>query len=994
MAVVLVASVLFFISGAAGLVYQVAWIRSLSLVFGGSHLAVTTVLAVFMGGLALGSRLLGRRADATARPLRLYGLLEIGVALSALAFLGVSRIFPSLYAPIARLAGGDPFALSAARVLLAALALIVPTTLMGGTLPVLTRVVGQHRDALGRRVSLLYAVNTLGAVAGALGAGFVLLRVLGVTATVLTAVAANLAVGLVSLALPEQRLGSGPQGDGAARETTIAPAGHGGVEPRTFRLVLWGIAVSGFCALGYEVLWTRMLAFVVGTSVYGFTIILVAFLPGIALGSEALGLVSRRGSLPAVPAVAAFGGVQVAIGLSALAVTILMRDLPSHAMALQRVLTGAGGTEFAARQAASFGVAFAYVLVPAFLGGVAFPLAATLHASFRSAVGDAVGEVLAWNTVGAILGSALSGFVLVYAFGIERSLQMLAVLNAGVGLLVLASLARRTAVGWAVGAAAAALLVALGADTRWGRFWDVDYFAVYRNNQRSAFDTAQERRDAVENTEVLYYHEGVNETISVVRPKGAMQALIVNGRPEATTAHVDVQCQRTLGHLPMLLHPEPRKVFVLGTGTGMTLGSTSVHPGVERIVLAEIEHGVIDAARTFADHNHGVLDDPRLEIVLNDGRNVLATTDEKFDVVTADPIHPWSGGAAYLYTREYFRSVADHLRPGGIACQWLPMYELTPDDLRSVVASFRTAFPHVMIWRTHYDAELVGSLEPIVIDEARLEQRIAHALVRDDLAAVEMGSAEDLLAYFVAADAGAARFAEAGVVNTDDNLHLEFSAPRSMGRGHLAGENVVALGRVRESLLPHLAPAQTDADRAAQVARWERHLEAARLSDVANAAYLGHSDSRRFAEQAWAALEHGHARFAPYRFLRREAETARRRAPTAVASIRLPVAHGRSGSAVIEVSAVVIRIGDTRAAVVLADSGRRRVFGERYLDAPAEALDAAVERFAADSLALLRAEYDDAVEKARGRGGALPSEEELVRRLEVRARAVTASGGR
>ncbi|MBI5016356.1 MAG: fused MFS/spermidine synthase [Deltaproteobacteria bacterium] len=985
---------LFFLSGASALVYEVAWVRSLSLVFGGSHLAVTTVLAVFMGGLALGSRLLGRRADEVERPLRLFGLLELGTGVFALVFLGLMKVYPEVYGALARLGEDSRVYLSVVRVLFAVAAMIVPTTLMGGTLPVLSRFVSVRSRTLGRQLSFLYGFNTLGAVAGVLAAGFFLLETLGVTATIAAAAGTSLLVGLVASTLPEERVA--PRGAGPSVPVSRAAAPPEGPPAAVFsaRWVLWGIGVSGFCALGYEVLWTRMLSLVVGTSVYSFNVILVAFLSGIALGSQAHGLVHRRwkAATAFLSSADGFAAVQVAIGLTALAVTILMQDLPSQATELQRLLVGAHAGEFGARQGASFLVAFAYLFVPAFFMGVAFPLAGTVYAASRNAVGSAVGEILTFNTVGAILGASVSGFVLLYAFGIERSLQMLVVLNLATGLSAAASRWGRKMPLWAIGAGAAALLLGLAVDSGWGRFWDLKYFAIFRNNQRAAFDTPEKVRDALQNTDVLYYFEGANETISVIRPKGAMQAFVVNGRPEATTAPMDVQCQRTLGHLPMLLHPNPRKVFVLGTGTGMTLGATSIHPEVESLVLAEIEPGVIGAARTFAAYNHDVLDNPKLRIVFNDGRNYLATTRETFDVVTADPIHPWSGGAAYLYTTEYFRSVAEHLRPGGVACQWLPIYALSVEDVKTVVRTFAANFDHVMIWLTHYDAELVGSNSPLVIDEAKLARRMARPAIAKDLAEVEMGTAEDFLSYFVAGTEGARAFGRGGVLNTDDNLFLEFSAPKSMGVASVMGENVRALAGSRESLVPYLASEPDEGARSPQRARWERNLAAGRIYDAAHSLFLGGGAQTAPFQVSWDRLSRDYGTYAPFRFLEDEVRADLDSTPTLVASESFAVAADGGEPGSLQVSAVLVRIGRTRAAVMFVDNDRRQIYGQRYFDGRFEELETGARGYATGVLASLREAYGAAVEEARRSGRRLPSEPSLAPRLKERVGVLVSRG--
>ncbi len=982
---------LFLASGAAGLVYEVTWVRSLTLVFGGSHLAVTTVLSVYMGGLALGGAALGRRADASPSPLRLYGLLEIGVAAFALVFLGMMQVYPALYGPLARLAEENRLWLSLLRVAFGVAALIVPTTLMGGTLPVLSRFVAGRTGSLGRQLSFLYGFNTLGAVLGALAAGFALLPALGVRATLLVAAATNLSVGLAAVGLartPWARaapaaMAASPNAGASPRSASPPAAGEAGLPDVARHLVLWGTAVGGFCALGYEVLWTRMLTMVLGTSVYSFTIMLVAFLAGIAIGSQAYGIAERRRrGPPGGRSVAAFGLVELATGVAALAVTVLMRDLPTHATLLQRLFFDSRSGEFGARQAASFAVAFAYMFVPAFLMGVAFPLAGTLHATRGEGIGGAVGRVFTWNTVGAILGAAASGFGLIYAFGIERSLQMLAGLNAGAGLALAVSLAGR-AVPAAAAAATAALLVALGGSTSWGRFWDMKYFAVFRNNQREAFDTAFKLEDALRNTDVLYYFEGVNETISVIQPKGSMRAFVVNARPEASTAPMDVQCQRTLGHLPMLLHPNPRRVFVLGTGTGMTLGATALHPEAVRIVLAEIEPGAIGAARAFADYNHGAVDSPKVRIVFDDGRNHLRTTDERFDVVTADPIHPWSGGAAYLYTREYFRSVAAHLAPGGIAAQWLPIYELAPRDIQTVLRTWAEAFPHVMVWLTHYDAELVGSNQAIVVDEEALARRIARPEIARDLAPVEMGTAEAFLSYFVMSTERARELGRGGDLNTDDNLTLEFSAPASQGVGWLMGANAATLATARESLLPYLAPAGDPEERARQASRWERNLAAARAYDPAHAFFLwGRGGEEEFA-RLMRLLAAEHPEYAPYRFLRREVERAEASVPRLAGAARFPVEIAGRRERTLVVSAVTVRAGETRAAVMLVDNDRREILGQRYLDGSGEELDLASRKLAAEGLGLLGQAYGELAAEAR-RGGGGPSEAAVTARFKER----------
>jgi spermidine synthase len=615
-----------------------------------------------------------------------------------------------------------------------------------------------------------------------------------------------------------------------------------------------------------------------------------------------------------------------------------------------------------------------------------------VHARSRGKIGGAVGEVLAFNTVGAILGAAATGFVLIFLLGVERSLQVLIAINAGAGLVVLAAAlagaARRAAAGAAI-AATVAVILALAILPHWGRMWDRKYFAIFRNNQRYAFETPAQIEDALRNTDVLYYHEGINETISVIQPKKAERAFIVNGRVEASTHIEDVQCQRTLGHLPMLAHPDPKRVFVLGTGTGMTLGAVALHPEVESITLAEIEPGVLGATRQFADYNGNALDAPQLRVVFNDGRNFLRTTREAFDVITADPIHPWSGGAAYLYTDEYWQVVASRLAPGGVVCQWLPIYELSVDDLKSVVATFAGRFRYVALWLTHYDAELLASQEPIVFDETRMDARIAASPgIASDLAFVDMGTARDFLAYMIAGDRGVRAFAEGGTINTDDNLWLEFSSPRSKGVVEHMGDNVTALGRHRESPLAYTVPLGDPAAEADRRAFWSRVDGLGTTYDEAHALGLWNRWNDAAFRDRLSALRSGFPEYAPARFLEREVRVFDRGTPVPVAAEIFPVTEADGSPSRIELTALTMLVGKGRGAVVVVDNARREVYAERYLDVPEPELQRELDAFARWMLAKLRAEYGAMTAHA-----GTPGRAAAAARLKAVARAEAATGG-
>ena len=553
--------------------------------------------------------------------------------------------------------------------------MIVPTTLMGGTLPVLSALMARESGHLGGRLSFLYAANTVGAAGGAIVAGFWLLRQFPVTVTTASAVGVNVAIGLACVVFRrhDTALHEGPEAGLRNRPVPVPVVSAGGLplaDPVT-KAVLWGIGISGFCALGYEVLWTRVLIIVVGASDYGFTVLLAAFLLGIGFGGALYGLIKKSGAFPAgggrnspTLAATAFGATQILIGVATLTATRLFFSLPAYAGRLQELFSGMVGASFASQQLANLSLSFTVLAVPATLMGLAFPLAVRVNSFRRGASGRAVGEVAAFNTVGAVLGAAVSGFVLIYLVGIERSLQLLCLVNVGLGVFVLARSRGARAAAWAapmVFVLAGAWLIAHPDRLK---SWNTSYFSLFRSIKPEQFGDARALRFWQDRVETLYYAESAEAIVGSVRDRETgLLFFSINGRTEASNELQDVQNQFLLGHLPMLLHPTPQRALVLGAGSGMTLGAMTTHPGVERVVLAEIEPG----ARWGGPSVTTTATSPTVPWyeVFIDGRNYLATTKERFDVITADPIHPWSRGAAYLYTTEYFQLAAKRLAPGG-----------------------------------------------------------------------------------------------------------------------------------------------------------------------------------------------------------------------------------------------------------------------------------------------------------------------------------------
>lgn len=801
----LVISGLFLFSGATALVYQVAWTRNLSLIFGASHEAVSIVLAAFMAGLALGGIVLGRIADRLERPLRTYGLLEAGIALSGLMLPLALRGVDLVYVTVALQNEGTGWPLYVLRAICAFAMLLVPTFFMGGTLPVLTRYVVREARDFGPRLAWLYGVNTFGAVVGALVAGFLLLPHIGVLRSQLFGVAANLVIAATAIVV-DRRLRPAremlataverPRAlDALAREPGTRAPSHNDLWP--LRLAFYGTFVSGLCALALEVMWTRGIGIAVGTTTYSFTIMLAAFLIGITLGSTVHALLPLR----RVPEAVQFGIVLTIVGTTSAIVSQLIPRLPQIAVELNaRLYGGAQGV----RGLTTLFLSFAVMLVPATFMGIGFPLAGRARARLRGRFGRSVGDTVGLNTLGGILGPLLAGFALIPLLGLQRGMLLVCGINLGYGLLVLAvhwsaRWAERHRALAALGALAGVASVALGvALPRLLPSWDLHTLAAFQNNVTLGYADAEGKIDVrgqLAAAQVLYYAEGRTSTVSVSEAH-RVRAVVINGKSVATDHPSDLHHEYMLGHLPVLLHPAPSSALVIGLGAGLTLGGVAAHPEIERITLVEIEAAVIGAARVFDDLNGAAVDDARVHIVVQDGRNYLKTTPRKFDVITADPIHPWAYGAAYLYTTEYYALIREHLNPGGIMCQWMPLYELSADNLRSITASFARNFEHNLLFQTAYDAVLIGSNQPIRIDMGALGQRLQHDPVRRQLSRIGLDDALSLLVELTMDDTAVRRFAAGGVINSDDNLYLEFSSPLSIGTTH-GGGNIELIDSLR-----------------------------------------------------------------------------------------------------------------------------------------------------------------------------------------------------
>ena len=791
----------FLVSGAVGLIYEVLWIRLLGLVFGHTVFAVTTVLASFMGGLGLGSFVFGRIADRSTHLLRFYGLLEIGIGAYCLLLPVLLDRAASLYLWISRTLALSYITFSAVQFLLVALLLVAPTCLMGATLPVLARFFVREETTLGRQVGILYSVNTLGAVFGALLAGYWLVPTLGIRTTIHLAVVMNVGVGSLVLVFDHhlQRL--------AATEPVPRPAtttGDGRVAEGTVPALTWsawtvaaGFGASGAASMIYEVTWSRALTLSIGSSTYAFTAMLVAFLCGIAGGSWVFAALAGRRRVHAE----AFGLLQVAIGLSGLFLMPLFGRMPIWFLELFQFSQAPWFI-----QSIQFGVSFAVMLLPTLLIGATFPCAVRVLARGLDRVGNDTGWIYAVNTAGAILGTILAGFVGVPLLGIQWTMRIGVWVNLAVGMGVLAAASRRES--WLVRrlAMGTALAAAIGGAMlpHWDPALMSSGVAIY-GPQYLPLIRDREFGLSEWQPEIIYYRDGISATVSVQRD-GPGLYLKVNGKTDASNAG-DMHTQLFSGHIPMLVHPNPKRVLVIGLGSGVTAGAVAQYP-VDQIDIIEIEPAVVEAARFFGRENRNVLADPRVRMIIADGRNFLMNARVPYDVIISEPSNPWIRGLATLFTSEFYALVRSRLAPNGLMLQWIQAYGIAPEDLRMVVRSFRTAFPHSTLWyTTPGDNFLLGAPGPLVIPLDRIQaQYQASAALREDFARVGLHAPVGLLADYFLGTGDLARYAGHGPLNTDDTLWLEFSAPRSLYDIGIAELNYRTLRSYRSANLPPLTP--------------------------------------------------------------------------------------------------------------------------------------------------------------------------------------------
>ncbi len=807
---------LFIATGMCGLVYQVVWQRYLLNIFGATIYSVSTVLSAFMGGLALGSWLFGRVADRTRRPLVVYGALEILIGVAALLVPAMLHVLDPVFTGVYRNFESNFYLFSAVRFVVVFAVLLVPTTMMGGTLPVLSRFLSPDGGGAGLRVGLLYALNTTGAVLGTILGGFFFIRWWGITRTVWLAAAINMTAGVIAILLSGVFVRAGSTAGGA---DPLVPARG----DRRVRLVFAAFAVSGFVALGLEVAWSRSLVFTfehLKNTTYSFTAMLATYLVGVAVGSAAITPFVERLRQP----FRTYAAFQVLIGLLAMA-SFFVLYYPAYTLGTDW-FQQFDGSESNLRWGAAVGLIFlrtaAVMFLPTFCMGMAFPIAVRAVVTASPTVGRDVGRLYAVNTVGAILGAAATGFLLMPLLGIANTIILLGGLQlvAGIALILgeRESPAFQRGV-WAV-LGAACIVIALVYLPRPAHFQP---------------DSPYEK--------TVFYREGPFATVAVAENTLKFRTIYVDNVGVAGTDPMLLTDQKSLAHVPMLLLPNPKSALTVGFGSGGASYSYTLYPELERIHCVEITKTVVEAAPTLTDSNRDVVmfapeykertgrdpegeplwddggasgwyrADKRYRVILDDVRSHLRFTRQKYDIIATDCTDLRYKSNANLYDLEYFTLTREHLTDDGMVVVWMPLAGLSDSAFRVALRTFYRVFPEMEVFfmnnqPTHYIL-LLGTKKPLVVDPELVKRRLTIPGVQRDLGEIHLDRAEKILSCFIAGRERLKDYLEGDILNTEDFPYIEFESPRYGYGDEPLLDNLDGLFKLREDPARMLAPGAT-----------------------------------------------------------------------------------------------------------------------------------------------------------------------------------------
>lgn len=797
--------VVFFLSGVSGLAYEVLWLRQLNLIFGVTTIAVSTVLAAFMGGLALGSYYFGIIADRTRRPLLLYAVLEIGIGIYALLIVYLFNGLDQLYIFLGKNTEFHSLVLHLFRVAGAFVIILIPTTFMGGTLPLVSKFFVRTRAEIGWKTGILYGINTLGATAGTVLTGFFLIKAYGVQGATFLAAGVNFIVAAGAWWIARQSVTGTIPVDEPEHKSSTVKSDHepGETNPLIPKLVLLAFGLSGFASLAYEVLWTRSLIYFLGLTTYSFTTMLAAFLVGLALGSTIISRFVDRFENPLVW----FGVLEFAIGLFALVLMPLIHSLYPFSQTLSEII---GEGSWWSVMGVRFLIAFTIMLMPTLCMGATMPLIIRYFTRNLTVLGTSIGKVYFVNTLGSILGSLAAGFLLIPLFGVRLAISIVVVLNLCIaaGIFILNPVPGRQRRFLPAGISVLALIaVILLADNRPMILSSVE------------FQGHQKRYD------LLYVSENPEASLAVLEDKVTNEReLNINGESTAFTIYQDMQVHKLLGHLPALFHPAPRDFLVVGFGFGSSAYASTLYPE-SQVDCVELIADEMETADYFLEQNHGVLEFPNMDMIIGDGRDYIKLTEKRYDIISFNAIHPKI--SPNLYTYDFYKMCRTLLKDEGMVIAWMPPNAITEYEYRSLVNTFASVFPHNSFWYVNPSHMLIlGSMEPLSIDMTRLQTRLRDERIHADLAETNLADPAELLSYFVAADEKLMEYIGGTELNTDNHPLIEFSRVQSVT---VNGQVIRSIERLKDNLSPYLTNFPGDTGRVEFLEDLEKHHRAKKI---------------------------------------------------------------------------------------------------------------------------------------------------------------------
>jgi len=765
---------LYFFSGFSALVYEIVWARMLGLAVGTTVVAWAAVLAAYMGGMALGAAFGGRFADRTSHPVGLFALCEAGIGIFGAISPAIMRSAQNVFLVVQPFIGTSETIQTITRVVFAGGVLLIPTALMGCTFPVVSRILFSKERPFGRDLGAIYSVNTVGAVAGSLAAGFVLLPALGMSASLCLAAGINCMVAVAAIFFIRSCRTAGPF-NVLFNKTTES------------NLPAWLLpsilGCSGFCALAFEVLWSRGLVFFLSSTTYAFTTVLSIVLLGLAVG----GMAAARIGGNSKRMVAWIAALQLLAGCLAFASPFCLQHIDQVIHFAESHMAQAWWQWIAVR----YLVCFIIIFPPALCMGATFPLAigASINSFFTA--GRSVGYLSSLNTIGGIAGALTAAFLLIPVVGIQRSFVIIALFNCAAGLAVVRAGIRCSLKTTAAGIAATAVLLVFSIVVI-GRNPMILYTRVVHRAERPV--------------SVVSYREDATASVAVLK-NDRERLLSIDGFNAAGTYRYEYM--HLLAHLPVVLSSSPDTALVICLGTGTTCGTAGLYPSVKRVECVEISRAVIASAPYFSDVNHSAADNPKIRIIHDDGRNYLLRSRRHFDVITLEPMHPYLASATNLYSADFYRLCRKRLSEHGVMAQWAPMHMLSPAEYRMLIASFASVFPHTSLWFLGTEGILIGSMDSLRIDIDALKQRMSADGVRDDLTKISLAGPERLVSCFLMGEQQIREYVKGVPVISDDMPRIEFSAPhnlvRPLNRSWL--ENMEGLLARRVPVLPFIANA-------------------------------------------------------------------------------------------------------------------------------------------------------------------------------------------